>query len=328
MRKTMISLGLVLILTALLLGGCGGTQTTDTSTPEASQAEVNWPEKDITFIVPYNAGGGYDLKARLLAEYMPKYLPKQVNIVVKNVPGADAKIGTLEMLKSTPDGYTLALADPLHLALLELAGGLEGHDPASLAWIGQITNSPSLVVISANGKYKTLDEMKGQKVSFATSGDNIPAINCLAKGVECVPTLIAYNGYPEACMAVARGDVDVFMGTAESVFKNITSLEGKLLPVALIGGQSSLVPDVKTTEELGFSSVDGMSGRLRVMLAGPPDLDANVTKILVDAMDKAMHDPEFVAQAEKTGYVVEPISQEEVKKAVQESVDAGRQYGK
>lgn len=324
-RVIVVSLALLLMLSAL--AGCGGSKGTTGQSSGTPKAEANWPQKDITFIVPYNAGGGYDLKARLLAQYMPKYLPKKVNIIVKNVPGADAKIGTIEMLKSATDGYTLALADPLHLALLEVAGGLEGVDPKDLTWIGQITDSPSLVVVGSSGKFKTVADMKGKKVSFATSGDNIPAIRCFAKGVEAEPTLVAYNGYPEACMAVARGDVDVFMGTAESVFKNMTAMKGQLIPLVLIGVRSSLVPDTKTTDELGLK-VDSSSGRLRVMLAGPPKMDAAVAKVLVEAMDKAMKDPEFVAQSKKSGYEVAPIAADELKKAVESSVQAGRQYSK
>ena len=332
MKKKLLVFCLVITLIAMLLAGCGGTTQSATNSNSAagadSKADVNWPQKDITFIVPYNAGGGYDLKARLLAQYMPKYLPKKVNIIVSNVPGADAKIGTIQMIKSPADGYTLALVDPLHTAMLELQSGLEGADPKNLTWLGQITDSPSLVVVGASSKYKSLNDMKGQKVSFASSGDNIPAIKSMAKGVGAEATLVSYNGYPEACQAVARGDVDVFMGTAESVYKNMTALQGKLLPVALIGGKSSFVPDTKTVDELGLSSVDGASGRLRVMLAGPAKMNPGVAKVIMDAMDKAMKDPEFVAQAKKSGFDAAPISQEELKKAVESSINAGRLYGK
>ena len=65
----------------------------------------------------YNAGGGFDLISRMLAPYLEKYLPKKVNVVVKNVAGAGGTVGSIELYDAKPDGYTIGLLDADTLAV-------------------------------------------------------------------------------------------------------------------------------------------------------------------------------------------------------------------
>jgi tripartite-type tricarboxylate transporter receptor subunit TctC len=67
-------------------------------------AAADWPARDITLIVPFAAGGGYDITARATAPWIEKHLPKKMNVVVKNVTGAGGEIGILEMVRAKTDG--------------------------------------------------------------------------------------------------------------------------------------------------------------------------------------------------------------------------------
>ena len=72
-------------------------------------AGKGFPEKIITWIVTYPPGGGFDTYARAIAKRMPKYLPKKVQIVIKNSPGAGGRYGTNLLYRAKPDGYTIGI---------------------------------------------------------------------------------------------------------------------------------------------------------------------------------------------------------------------------
>ena len=76
----------------------------------ASPARAAFPERDITWIVPYAPGGGFDAWSRQIALTMQKYLPKGINVVVKNVTGAGGRTGSIGLYRSNPDGYTIGFA--------------------------------------------------------------------------------------------------------------------------------------------------------------------------------------------------------------------------
>ncbi|MEW6275989.1 MAG: tripartite tricarboxylate transporter substrate binding protein [Bacillota bacterium] len=305
---------LIFIVLGIVLAGCSGKQTQQRETGQIQQAK--WPEKDIVIIVPYKAGGGYDIKARAVAPLIEKYLPNKVNVIVKNVPGAEAKVGTLEMANSKPDGYTLALVDPIQLGTMQKQGGFESLDPKTFTYLGQLDAAPSLMVIRTKGRFEGFDDMRGQNVSFGMLGTNTLVNIAVANALGAKPTLIPYDSTPEGCLAVARGDLDVWIATAYTVYKQVQTLEGKLKPLLLIGGRTPQFPDtLKTAKEAGLE-LDETTGLCRVIIAGPPNLDQQAKKVLSEAIDKATHDPEFAEQLKKAGYIAAPLTGTELQKAV------------
>jgi tripartite-type tricarboxylate transporter receptor subunit TctC len=286
--------------------------------PSLSQGSQNfkWPEKDIVIIVPYRPGGGYDINARIIAQFIMKHLPNKVNVIVKNVPGAEAKIGTLEMATSNPDGYTLALGDPVQLGTMEKQGGLKSMKPKDFAYLGQIYAPCSLMVVNASGRFKKIEDMRDQDVSFGMLGDNTLVNIIVAKALGAKPTLVAYNSTPEGCMAVARGDLDVWISAAATANKQINTFKGKLMPFMLIGGKPDALPsDIKTATELGLR-IDESIGLKRVIVIGPPGIESQVQEILSEAVFKAASDPEAQAQMRKAGYRAEPLVGEELMREV------------
>jgi tripartite-type tricarboxylate transporter receptor subunit TctC len=307
---------LILSLVGLVLAGVGRA------------AESAWPKRDVVIIVPYNPGGGYDITARVLAPLLAKYLPNNVSVIVQNVPGAGGKIGTLQTLNAKPDGYTLGIQDPLPIAIMSKEGDLGSVPPDSITYLFQLDAAPSVVVVRSDGPYQTVGDMKGKNVRFGVTTDNTMGTNALANALGAKETFITYNGVPEACMAVARGDADCTWSIAGTVKRQISSLGGKLKPALIIGGdRDPSLPDVPTAREMGLN-LEEEAFIFRHVLVGPPKIPEEVKKVLNEALDKAMRDPQLAPQMAKVGYPAVPVLGGDLKKLVEEAIKVVEKYEK
>lgn len=290
------------------------------------RAESAWPKRDVTIIVPYNPGGGYDIAARITAPLLAKYLPNKINVIVQNVPGAGGKIGTLQMIKAKPDGYTLCIQDPLSLAIMAKEGHMGSVAPESITYLAQLTEAGSLMATRSGSEFKTIENMKGKDVRFAVVMDNTMGSIALANVLGTKPTLITYNGIPECCLAVARGDADTMWSLIGSVKRQIGALEGKLKPVLIIGGAGDpSLPDVPTARELGLKLEEGAFIYIHGIV-GPPNMPEDVQRVLREAIDKAMRDPEFAPRITKAGYPAVPLLWPDLQKVVDRAINVVEKY--
>lgn len=310
----------LMVMLMLSCTSCGQKPTGDQS--------QQWPQRDITIIVPYNPGGGYDITARLIQPLLRKYLPKKVNVVVQNVPGAGGKVGTVQFAKSNPDGYTLGIQDPLPLAIMQAEGHLEGIDPKKLTYLGQMDEAPSLLVVGSNSRFRKIEDMKGQNVRFGVTTDTTMGTRALAEAIGANATLVTYNGLPEACLAAARGDVDAVVNIFGSVYKQVVALKGKLVPLLVVGEEREpRLPDVKTSKELGLN-LDSAAFILRHVIVGPANMPPEIVRILQEAINKALNDPEFAPSMEKAGYPAVPKVGAELQKDVEKAFAVVEKYKK
>jgi len=127
--------------------------------------------KTMKLIVATKPGGGYDFYARLVAQYMQKYLSGVKTIIVKNVPGAGHIIGTNTIYKSKPDGLTFGTFNRA-LGLTQVAG-LKGvkFDLAKMGWLGSAAIEPMTFVVGSNSGIKNIDDvLKVKKIRIASPG--------------------------------------------------------------------------------------------------------------------------------------------------------------
>jgi tripartite-type tricarboxylate transporter receptor subunit TctC len=268
---------------------------------------VAWPEKDVTLIVPFKPGGGFDLTARIVAPFLEKYASKKVNFVIKNVDGASGKIGLQEVLDAKPDGYTIGIFDPVQLGTLQVLGSLGQTDMSKMSWIGQLDWGAGLVALGAGGKFKTMAEMKGQEVRFAVTGQAGFSAVMVGRALGATPRVIVYNSSPDACLAAQRGDADATVFTWPSLIKQVNASEGKLVPLFLgADARDSHLPNIPSSAELGVK-LDGTVLGAAHILSGPPGMSPELIKIMTDILKKAVADPDFVAQMEKAGYPPVPL---------------------
>jgi hypothetical protein len=263
------------LIGALLLG-----------TMPAVQAQ-KYPDRPITMVVPFPAGGLTDVPARVAATMMSEKLGQ--NVVVENKTGATGTIGAAYAARATPDGYTLfanSTADAQNVHFQKLT-----YSPVDdFVQIGWIVDGPPLVaIVNANLPYKTLKEMieaaKDPKaVSFGTSGPAsspgmaVALFNSAAK-TAIVP--VPYRGSGDAARAVAGGQVQgVFAYYSQA--KPLVDA-GQVRAIAVAGpARIPAWPDVPTFQELGYK----IDFRGYVGLAAP----AKTPRPIVDQLNKALID--------------------------------------
>lgn len=300
----LVSLLIAVSMVAVAVSGC------------SLSSSSAYPSQNITFLVPFNAGGMFDIQARLLAPYIQKYLPKNTNVVVQNEPAAATKVATLKLFDANPDGYTIAILNVVAMSTLYAQGDLENRNPADLDFLGRVNYAPYILVVGSKGRFKSLEDMKGQKIRFAGTGSAYMQSVLLAQAIggECV--FQSYNGAPDAIMAVQRGDADANLINWDSAVKYLQASEGALTPVVAFADQRlTAFPDLPTSKELGLQIDPGLMGLMasQSVVAAPGKIPANIEKVLREAVTKAINDPAFIADGQKAGYYFGPLSPEDTK---------------
>ncbi len=253
----------------------------------------DYPNRSITVIVPFPAGGPSDVVARIVTDQMSKVLGQ--SMVIENVGGAGGVIGSGRVATATADGYTL-LAGSMgsHVAAPVLTPNIR-HEPRDFTPIGPTAHSPAIIVARKNFPSKDLREfiasLKEPGSGFKEAHGGIGSSShmaCLlfnnATGVK--PTLVAYRGSNLAMNDMIGGHVDFLCEQSVSVIEQIKSGTVKAYAVAADERLASL-PELPAASEMGVSYV--MS--IWAGIFGPKGLPAPVVARLSDALDKALDDP-------------------------------------
>ncbi len=253
----------------------------------------DYPNRSITVIVPFPAGGPSDVVARIVTDQMGRTLGQ--TMVIENVGGAGGVIGSGRVATAQADGYTL-LAGSMgsHVAAPVLTQGLR-YNPLDFTPIGPTAHSPPIIVARKDFPAKDLREfvadLKEQGNGFKEAHGGIGSSShmaCLlftsATGVK--PTLVAYRGSNLAMNDMIGGHVDFICEQSVSVIEQIKSGTVKAYAVAAAERLASL-PELPTASEMGVSYV--MS--IWAGIFGPKGLPAPVVAKLSDALDKALDDP-------------------------------------
>jgi len=294
--------------------------------PATSQAE--FPEKDITFIIPFSPGGGMDTTPRAILGPMSKYLPNNVKVVPKNIPGAGGRRGYTELMRAAPDGYTICVINFPGAAIPSLTGQKVSYDINKFVWIARMSNS-AYVVASAgkNDSINTLDDLKklGRPVKMTHTGYGSTSYAAAgivrdALGIESTP-LTGYKSSREYIVGMIRGDGDATIAPVESFYKFIQSGDVKAL---VTFEKKSTLPNVPTIRSLGYDELEGLG--VDRMVAAPPGTPDSIRKILSDAITKAMQDPEAQAWAKKVKRPFDPMDTEEATAYLRKSIDFYTKY--
>lgn len=282
---------------------------------------ADWPERDIILIVPYAAGGGYDVVARATAPYIERHLPKKANVVVKNVPGAGGKIGFMEMVRSKADGYTIAVLDPADVAVLQVSGQIEGVDIQKLSWLGRLDKLPDLLTVSAKSGFKTPADMKSRPVRFAGIGPGVTfrsAVIAKAMGVDA--RFVSYDGTSPASIATMQGDIDAFVVNWVSATRMIDASEGKLIAMFVAASERvGQIKDIPCAKDLGVIVEDSVLGYSHI-LVGPAGLPPEVKKLWGAALEKTFADPAWAEQMNKAKYPPSPLTGEKLASEIAETL--------
>ncbi len=271
------------LLKAVTLGltlSCVATQAVD--------AAPKFPRKQIQIVVPYAPGGASDVVARIYGKELEKELGKPVVIV--NKTGASGAVGLESVKNSRPDGYTMSYM-PVESTMIS-ALGLSDISSNDFSFVCRVMTIPAAITVKADAPWNTLEEFiayakeNPEKVMIGNSGTGSiwhVAAASLSKATGAEFTYVPFDGAAPAIAALLGGNITAVSVSPSEVKANVDAGQFKVL--AVIGDKrSSVVPDVKTTKEMGID-VTAMGWGGFAVPKGTPD---EVVQILNDASAKVV----------------------------------------
>ena len=258
----------------------------------------SYPNKTIRIVVPYPAGGGLDVMARLLGDRVSRRTGQPV--VIENKPGAGTVIGADFVAKSAPDGYTVMITADTTITLNQYLYAKLPYDPVKdFVPVTQLVQLSQLLVANPGVPAHNLKELiayakaNPDKLNYASYGSGTPphlAMETLKNITGIAITHVPYKGLPQAVPAVLANEVQLtFSGAASSM----AHIKGGRLRALAIGGKNRLpiMPEVPTFTETGFPEVPANTWFGLFTPAGAP---REVVAKLHGEFKAAISDPEFV----------------------------------
>ena len=289
-----------------------------------SPAAAQYPDKPITVVVPFAAGGPTDVVTRLLGDHMSRTLGQ--TIIVENVGGAGGTIGMTRAAQATPDGYTIAVGNTgTQSAAPALYPNLK-YDPArSFAQIGITNFTPQAIVAKkstqASGLKEFIDYLKAnsEKLTYGHAGvGSIAHVSGLLFNAQfgLKPTLVPYRGTGPALQALVAEQLDYMIDQSLNVIPQVKAGTIKVYAIAAPERLSSL-PDAPTTGEAG---VDFVFRAWNAMVA-PKGTPKEIVGRLADALSKALDDPKVQERYDELGSSV-PTADERGPAGLQKLVES------
>ncbi|WP_230531248.1 tripartite tricarboxylate transporter substrate-binding protein [Microvirga roseola] len=304
---------------ALALAAVAGIAAT------GAQAQQNYPNRPITMIVPFAAGGPTDVVARIVTDHMSRTLGQQ--IVIENVAGAGGTTGITRAAQSQPDGYTIMMGHMgTHGAAPALYPNLKYDPTKDFAPIGMAAGTPILIVAK---KDLPASDLKGFIEYVKTNADKV---NQAHAGVGSVshttgvlfdsivgtkPTMVAYRGTGPALNDLMAGTVDFMTDQIVNVAPQIQGGNIKAYAIAT-PERSPALPNVPTTKEAGLGDYQVSAWNAVFAPKGTPN---DVVAKLNDALVKALADENTKKRLLDLGGVI-PSAEEQSPEGLQKLVDS------
>jgi len=276
-------------------------------------AQSDFPTKPVNLVVPFAAGGGLDVTARILADRLKDELGQPV--VIQNRPGAGSAVGARAVAAAPADGHTLFITSGsafgfLHLLVPNMEIRLESFVP-----VAAVAVNPSVIVGSTKLAARSLAELgthpNPTEISFCSTGAgglNHLQLEMFRRAVKAKTgkdygvTHVPYNGVAPALVGLRDGSVQACTLPYTALVKN---LDGKELRVLAVQSRNRLrwLPDVPTTGQQGYPELD--SNDAFINIAAPRGTPPAVVARLEAAIQKTLQDPTVVKKLEELE--VQPI---------------------
>jgi tripartite-type tricarboxylate transporter receptor subunit TctC len=272
----------------------------------------DYPNRAVTMVVPFAAGGPGDIIARLVAEAMRRSLGQEV--IVVNVGGAGGTIGTARVAQAKPDGYTILLGHTGQATSVSLYKSLPYDPVADFETIGLVTEVPMTIVGKLDLAPADLKSLvahireRPDQINYAHSGLGSVAHLCglmFSSATKTKMTFIPYKGGGEVTKDLLAGRIDVYCEPATGTTANIQA--GKIKPYAVTTRRRvATLPDVPTTAEAGFPEI-GITTWYG--LYAPKGTPAAVIDKLASALQAALKDNNVVTRFGQLS--MEPVPQDQ-----------------
>ncbi len=263
---------------------------------------ASYPDKPITLMTAFNAGGGSDVSHRLLEKYAKGIFAQPLVIIYK--PGAGGEIGWTWLSQAKPDGYTIGGIDLPHIVLQPMlrAAGQPGYQTDQLNPICNLVYDANVVMVPEKSPWKTFADLINHakanpgKVKVATvgklTGDHIFLLQ-IEKLTGAKFNQVPYAGSGKAIPALQSGEVDAYFGSGSS-FLRMENTRGLAIGSA---DKYELCPDVPTLRELGY---DIVSGKYRG-IASPVGIPKEASDYLQAKFAEICANPEYQKAVKSSG---------------------------
>jgi tripartite-type tricarboxylate transporter receptor subunit TctC len=268
----------------------------------------DYPRGAVTLVIPLAPGDATDTSARAIAEELSREL--KVSIVPVNRPGAGGAVGTETVVKAKPDGNTIILTNNASLVFRSILDPkTASYNPLTdLTPLGLAMRSPSILAVRGDAPYKTLQELAEHakknpgSVRIGTAGSG-------SVGEFCVRTINSLTGaglVPVPFTGASPGVTALLGGHIEGVVLALGTMTGHLRSGALrglvISSKYPDFPDIPTLADLGYS--ERLFG-IWVAFFAPAGLPADITRVLVPALERAINSPAIGAKLRPLGMVLD-----------------------
>ena len=250
-------------------------------------AAADYPNKPVTLVVPYKAGGSTETMARVFSKALGEALG--VNVVVKTRPGAGGAVGATEVAAMAPDGYTILFAAASSLIWPPMTQNVK-YDLDSFTYVGQITEYQQAIIAKADAPFNTMEELiehaKSNSLNFADQGGISKIFVDYIGGKagvkwQAIPT----KGGGEMVPFLLGGKVDfAWSGGVHNRYGEDMKVLLSMNPGRLLAS-----PDVPSVNE-----VYGVSMPSQAVIVVPKGTPDDVVATLESAIEKATTDAEFV----------------------------------
>lgn len=285
---------------------------------------AEWPtEQPIRYVVPFGAGGAMDVMSRALADTLGKRIGQRV--VVVNVPGAGGAVGTNEVARSRPDGYTIGIVTTGQATQPALGVEIPYKPVDDFSPIALISISPNVMVVHPSSPINTVEDLiteakaRPGELTFGSAGlggfQSALIQLSLESGIK-VQT-VPFSSGSAAVAEVVAGRLDFMFANILEAVEQVNA--GKLRALAVTSEtRTPLLPDVPTLVESGFPKIhtDSWFG-----LLGPAGIPQELVTKMNAEINEALKDPELIARYESLGVTPVTRTAEEWHQFLREQVE-------
>ena len=328
MKKRLLATTLALCVLLGLMSGCGAEQKEQESEGQQTEQKINYPTRQIEFVIGFSAGSGPDLLARNIADRLSQKWG--VPVVVTNKTDGSSVTALKEFIStSKPDGYTVSIANIGDLSLHMAANINPLYSPDDFTYVCQTSKYSMSVTVKADAPYDTFKELSDWVVAnpgelrycagnmtgisaFATA-EWVNAIGGDFKAARTIPI----TGSSDAAVKIAGGNADVIIGSIAGVLPMVEA--GNLKILAMTPEKDPNYPDIPSAEESGVSGLTLGNWNGIVMPAGA---DEEIVAMWNEAIEEIYSDPEFLETMNNLGAPAVYDSGENWEKVVRDGVES------
>jgi tripartite-type tricarboxylate transporter receptor subunit TctC len=288
----------------------------------ADSVEDFYRGRNVTLVIGYSVGGGYDLYGRLVARHLGKHIPGHPTIVPQNREGAGSMRAAIYIYNAAPKDGTVIGTFSRSMAVAPLLQDAP-FDASKFSWLGSVSTDVNVCMTWNTSAVKTWDDMltKPSKIGGLGAGADPDIFALMFKNVfgAKLQLVSGYPGTNDVALAMERGEVDGMCGLSWSTVKTRHGdwLAGKKVHIPVQAGlhKESDIPEVplvmdlvKTPEQTQIVRLILASQEMARPFAAPPGIPEDRKRALIAAFDKTMKDPDFLAEAAKMKADVNPVS--------------------